>query len=800
MKTRVLLCGLVGVAALPLAATAAGATAAVDVERLAGPDRHATAAAVAVAAFPDGATDAVLARGDSFPDALAGSYLAGVVGGPVLLTAGDQLSDDASDALADLQVDTVHILGGTGAVSAAVASELGKDGYTVDRVAGSTRYATAAEIAGRGEAAGELDGDRTAIVASGEGFPDALAAGPLAASAGFPILLSQTLSLAPETASALIELDIEHVLVLGGTAAISDDVVADIAATGASTERLAGENRAATATKIADFAIERLTWPGAAAGLARGDAFPDGLAAGPLGGMQRAPILLTDPTALSAETGTWLTEHADTIAAITVFGGDAAVSDDALDAARLAAGGTASGFAVVDEPATTAIGATRTCTVVTPPDTTVELRLLPSSLVTAGADGAAPTFADADADGIADNGAPDATIREAAGRTVSPPSSRVDGVASEGEIDVVIGSEQYESVYLVAFTDAEGGTAQSLDVDEDGSPTDEVAFGCRTVFAPPEATLGSHAGTVVGSVDVDEGLFVDKAGTKMFKFAAGDVFSSEGANATQSDFEALLSQNDVVDISYTPGEGAASTFNVTDDTVLPTAAPSALATGSDVQVSFVIPDSNGGGTRYRVTRIRTHAEGDGCSSDIAATAVTVGITDASPYDDLAVADGCYIYRIIAVASSGLTASSPFSLPVETPGSPGAADTVRPLSSYASVADGGSAGVLGAGDTITVVFSEPMAAPLAGAKVTVSSVGSTATFTAGAGSTFSLNASAQTVAGQQRQAGSVLTIAISANPATPTSLPTELTAHAGITDQAGNTWDLATSTDRTLEAS
>ena len=75
-------------------------------ERLAGADRYATAAAIADEAFPNGATTAIIARGDVFADALAANYLAGVVDAPILLTDTNRLPEATSDALASRSVWT----------------------------------------------------------------------------------------------------------------------------------------------------------------------------------------------------------------------------------------------------------------------------------------------------------------------------------------------------------------------------------------------------------------------------------------------------------------------------------------------------------------------------------------------------------------------------------------------------------------------------------------------------------------------------------------------------------------------
>jgi putative cell wall-binding protein len=82
------------------------------------------------------------------------------------------------------------------------------------------RYGTAALLATEAYPAGA----DVVLVASGENFPDALAAAPLAAFYDAPIVLTQRDSLPAVTAAALAELDPGDVIVLGGTAAVGQAV------------------------------------------------------------------------------------------------------------------------------------------------------------------------------------------------------------------------------------------------------------------------------------------------------------------------------------------------------------------------------------------------------------------------------------------------------------------------------------------------------------------------------------------------------------------------------------------------
>lgn len=343
-QTRTLAAAVAAVAAVSVAAPGADAAAGFAFTRVAGDDRYETAAAAAMAQFGPTATDAILARGDDYPDALAGAYLAGAVGDtPILLTERDALPEATAGAIEDLGVERVYILGGTGAVSTAVEEELGE--VEVERIQGNDRYATAAAVAQtavEGATIGEVDGDRTAILATGQNFADALAAGPLASAGGFPILLTPTGSLSPSAAAALDALEIDHVLIAGGTAAVSPAVQSAVESDGRTSERLAGDDRYATAVEIADFAAATIDgWSTTAVDLASGTVFADALPGGAAAGAASRSLLLTSPTQLSAATEDYLEEHSDTLSSGRIYGGTAAVSNAVETAAETAATGTA---------------------------------------------------------------------------------------------------------------------------------------------------------------------------------------------------------------------------------------------------------------------------------------------------------------------------------------------------------------------------------------------------------------------------------------------------------------------------
>lgn len=315
----------------------ASGTAQVTTRRLAGADRYGTARAIAAAAFPSGTSFAILAGGDQFADALSANYAAGISPqAPMLLTPPDQLSDQTLGALQDLKVQGVVIVGGPASVGAAVEKKLAQSGFQTRRLAGGNRYETSNVVdeAFGSQSVGTLNNDKTAIVASGESFPDALAAGPMAFARHFPVVLTTSSSLAPEAAKSLHDLAIKRAIIVGGTAAVSSDVEAKLTAGGVAIQRLSGPNRQATATAVANFELASLGFSGARVALARGDAFADSLGGAALAGRAASTgstvVLTGGPDSLSAEARGFLQQDNGALSSIDVLGGVAAVSDQVV--------------------------------------------------------------------------------------------------------------------------------------------------------------------------------------------------------------------------------------------------------------------------------------------------------------------------------------------------------------------------------------------------------------------------------------------------------------------------------------
>lgn len=132
------------------------------------------------------------------------------------------LSTVTKSELTRLGPVNARVVGGVGAVSSGVVSELTGRGLAVSRHGGEDRYGTAALVAGQipTGAIGSFRSLRTAIVATGADFPDALSAGPLASGGAGPILFTAPARTAAEAFLTANRSTIATITVVGGTAAV----------------------------------------------------------------------------------------------------------------------------------------------------------------------------------------------------------------------------------------------------------------------------------------------------------------------------------------------------------------------------------------------------------------------------------------------------------------------------------------------------------------------------------------------------------------------------------------------------
>jgi len=270
----------------------------------------------------------VLATGANFPDALAAAPLAYALGAPVLLVESCDIPDKVADKIQALGATKAYILGSQGAISDTVRTQLiglGMADGDIKRLGGESRYETAALIALELKVVKGGAPLTTAFIATGEKFPDALAASAIAAKMGAPVLLVHQDYIPAVTAAAITQLGVTETIILGGENAISDSVVAQLP----SPTRLEGADRYATAKAIADWAMDESGEGFAATELfiVTGRNFPDAMPCGVVAATHSSVMLLVNED-VPWSTEAYVNSRKASITGLRIVGGTNAVSTD----------------------------------------------------------------------------------------------------------------------------------------------------------------------------------------------------------------------------------------------------------------------------------------------------------------------------------------------------------------------------------------------------------------------------------------------------------------------------------------
>lgn len=193
---------------------------------------------------------------------------------------------------------------------------------TITRIAGADQYATAAAIA-----TSSFTTAATAVVATTAAPYDAGVANYLAGALHAPILLTSVGALPSATSAALASLHVTHVVVLGGTLAVSAEVVGTLERDGYLVTRLGGADRYATAAlaagEVGPEAVGTTGGQEKTAIIASGISPGDFEAIGPMAFAGPFPVLYADGNGLPQATRDALTSLG--IDHVVIVGGPLAV-------------------------------------------------------------------------------------------------------------------------------------------------------------------------------------------------------------------------------------------------------------------------------------------------------------------------------------------------------------------------------------------------------------------------------------------------------------------------------------------
>ena len=225
--------------------------------------------------------------------------------------------------------------------------ENGQDGYypwrflgieedyleQIEPVRGYDRYETAVKASRSTFATGTVE---AVVVASGADWPDALGGAALAGAYDAPVLLVPPRSVPAAVRNEIRRLGAKKAYLLGGPAALSEDVAESLALTSAgfAVTRIGGADRFETAALAASEAVKVAAERGkkldGTVFVASGTAFPDALAASPASASGVRPILLAYPGILPKTTSRALgtLKPATTV----LLGGEAALDGEVAGA------------------------------------------------------------------------------------------------------------------------------------------------------------------------------------------------------------------------------------------------------------------------------------------------------------------------------------------------------------------------------------------------------------------------------------------------------------------------------------
>lgn len=305
--------------------------------RLAGADEYATAVEVSKHGFPAGADAVLLAGATKWPDALGGSALAGVAGGPLLPCNLTTIPPVVAAEIVRLSPARAYILGGTGSVGPAVEARLRAlvPGITVTRLGGIDRYAAGRAIAGEVLRLSGSSFDGSVLLATGGNYPDALAGAPVASRLGRPIVLVN-----PYTNAFTLPAGTKRAYILGGTGSVSPAAERALRTRlgTANVRRFAGIDRYEVAALVAAWGVGEcgLSWDGVT--LASGQTFNGALAGGVMAGRTGTVVLLTRSTLLPVFDSTRLSAVARQVAEVHIVGSTSSVSASVLAALKRSLG------------------------------------------------------------------------------------------------------------------------------------------------------------------------------------------------------------------------------------------------------------------------------------------------------------------------------------------------------------------------------------------------------------------------------------------------------------------------------
>lgn len=190
---------------------------------------------------------AFIVAGDQWADALVAGGAAGMLKSPILLTNPKTIDGVTANVLNDLGIKNVTLVGDTNRLSPQLETDMKVRGINANRIGQPNPYATSVQM-NNWLKGGVKNMNNGLVVATGENFPDGLAAGPMAARKGVPLVLVPGKQISADP--LMMEWIAGHtnakskLYVLGGTAVIPNAQLLVLDKLGVSTKRAKADEEA----------------------------------------------------------------------------------------------------------------------------------------------------------------------------------------------------------------------------------------------------------------------------------------------------------------------------------------------------------------------------------------------------------------------------------------------------------------------------------------------------------------------------------------------------------------------------
>ena len=257
-----------------------------------GIDRYATAVELSKSNFSSAET-IVISNGYAIPDGLAATPIASYYKSPLLLVEKSSIPYSTQNEIKRLGAKNVIIIGGASVVDYSVERQLNNLGITkITRLGGATRYETSLQVAQYIDQ--NLYDVENIAVANGYGEADALSIAPVSGRDRMPIILVESNNIPSSVYNWIKSEDLNNAYIVGGTTAISDNVLNNINAItkqDISGNRLGGSDRYATNAKIIERFYGSVTEN---VYVTEGLELADALSAGPISAISNSPVVISE--------------------------------------------------------------------------------------------------------------------------------------------------------------------------------------------------------------------------------------------------------------------------------------------------------------------------------------------------------------------------------------------------------------------------------------------------------------------------------------------------------------------------